>query len=172
MSPGRKPCGNRLSAAAGHFWESRVSGLPHFRADGNLFAANGTAARQNGLTISGLHARPKAMRLGATAVVRLKSTFRHCILGMFREMYVGNIDYTTGWAGVAKGLAARLRRCSCPQLLGTDQKRRRYPAFSLAGAPARPHSGNLALWSYGNEEDDLQRTRVVHHTSSPQGCLT
>ena len=83
--PDHKPCGNRQIAAAGHFWESLVSGLP-LRADGQLLAAGSAPARDDGLAVSGLHAAPKTVRFGATAVVRLESTFWHVS---------GNIDYTT-----------------------------------------------------------------------------
>jgi hypothetical protein len=34
------------------------------------------------------------------------------------------------------------------------------------------HSGFLVLWIYGDEENDLQRTRAVGCAVSPQGCLT
>jgi hypothetical protein len=74
--PGRKPFGNRSIAAAGHFWESLVSGLP-LRADGQLLAPHGAAAGNYGLAIGGLHTRPKTVRLGAAPIVRLKSSFRH-----------------------------------------------------------------------------------------------
>jgi hypothetical protein len=75
---GHKPFGSRLIAAAGHFWESLVSGLP-LRADGQLLAAGGPAAGENGLAVCGLHAAPKTVRFGASAVVRLESTFWHCL---------------------------------------------------------------------------------------------
>jgi hypothetical protein len=76
-----------LLAAAWHFWESLVFRLP-LRADGQLFAANGPAAGKDGLTVRGLHAAPKPVRLGAATVIRLKSSFWHFV--------PGNIDYTTG----------------------------------------------------------------------------
>jgi hypothetical protein len=40
-------------------------------------AATSATTGQNGLTILRLHPRPKAVRFGALAIIRLKSTFRH-----------------------------------------------------------------------------------------------
>jgi hypothetical protein len=81
-----------LIAAAWHFWESLISSrapqLP-LRADGQLLAADSAAAGYDGLAVTGLHASPKPVRLGAATVVRLKSSFGHFV--------PGNIDYTTGW---------------------------------------------------------------------------
>jgi hypothetical protein len=59
------------------------------RADGQLFTADSAAAGKDGLTIGGLHAAPKPVRLGAAPVIRLKSSFGHFV--------PGNIDYTTRW---------------------------------------------------------------------------
>ena len=46
-------------------------------ADGKLFAATGTPARDHGPAVLGGHAGEKAMRFRALPVIRLKSTFRH-----------------------------------------------------------------------------------------------
>ena len=96
----RRLFGNRSIAAAGHFLESLVFRLP-LRADGQLFAADSAAARQDGLTVGGLHARPKPVRFGAATVVRLKSSFGHFI--------PGNIDYTTGWMSFGTRDDSRVR---------------------------------------------------------------
>ena len=45
--------------------------------DGQLLAAPGPAAREYRASILGLHTGEEAMRFGAVAIIRLKSTFRH-----------------------------------------------------------------------------------------------
>src|ERR1700689_78257 len=93
-SPGRKPFGNRSIAAAGHFWESLVSGLP-LRADGQLLAPHGAAAGNYGLAIGGFHTGPKTVRLGAAPVVRLKSSFRHVWkYRLYNSLVIGPGDRT------------------------------------------------------------------------------
>jgi|SRR5579872_1451274 len=47
---------------------------------GQLVTAAGPAARQHGPPVLGLHALTKSVDLGALAIVRLKSTFRHICL--------------------------------------------------------------------------------------------
>ena len=54
-------------------WDGR---LP-FVANRELLAPGSPPARQHGTAILGFHAAAKAVRFGAMAVVRLKSTFRH-----------------------------------------------------------------------------------------------
>src|ERR1035437_1787299 len=44
------------------------------------------------------------------------------------------------------------------------------PARQDRAAPS--HSGFRVLWDYGNEENELQRTRAVGCAVSAQGCLT
>ena len=46
-------------------------------ADGQFLAAARAPAGEDRTTVLGLHAAAKTMRLGAVAIVRLKSTFRH-----------------------------------------------------------------------------------------------
>src|SRR5205085_6827746 len=50
-----------------------------FIADRQLPPAFGAPTRQNRLAILSLHTRAEAVRLGATAVVRLERSLRHCI---------------------------------------------------------------------------------------------
>jgi len=45
--------------------------------NGQLLATPGPAAGKHRAAILGLHASEEAMRLGAVAIIRLKSTFRH-----------------------------------------------------------------------------------------------
>jgi hypothetical protein len=74
-----------LIAAAGHFWESLISSLAPrllLRADGQLFTADGAAARDDSATVGGLHAGPKTVRFGAATVIRLESSFGHCVSWM------------------------------------------------------------------------------------------
>ena len=47
--------------------------------DGQLLAASGPTAREHRAAILGLHTGEEAMRFGAVAIIRLKSTFRHLI---------------------------------------------------------------------------------------------
>src|SRR6185312_12534006 len=84
-------------------WRSRsLSGLP-LRADGQLLAALCASARKNGAAIGRLHAFAKTVHLGAATIVRLKSTFRHCIWGKYKYTRVlglagfqdrGSVAYT------------------------------------------------------------------------------
>ena len=69
-----------LVDAAGPMRSDSLSGLP-LRADGQLLAALCAAAREYGAAIGRLHAFPKTVRFHAAAVIRLKSTFRHCSKG-------------------------------------------------------------------------------------------
>jgi hypothetical protein len=48
-------------------------------ADRELVASTGAAARENGAAIGSLHAGPKTVGLRALTVIRLESTFRHCV---------------------------------------------------------------------------------------------
>jgi len=48
-----------------------------FVTDGQLMAATGAAASENGTTVLGFHAGAEAMLLRALVVVRLKCSFRH-----------------------------------------------------------------------------------------------
>jgi hypothetical protein len=74
------PChifgGNLWIAGGGH-----VSGNQRWRlplgTDGQFLAAASAAPGQNGASVLGLHAGQKPVGLGAVAIVRLKSTFRH-----------------------------------------------------------------------------------------------
>ena len=47
--------------------------------DGQFLTAPGPAARKYRTAILGLHTGEEAMRFGAVAIIRLKSTFRHLI---------------------------------------------------------------------------------------------
>ena len=58
------------------FRKSRDGALP-FGADSEFFAAPRAAAGKNGPAVLGFHSGHEPVRLGAVAVVRLKSTFRH-----------------------------------------------------------------------------------------------
>jgi len=64
------------SQQANTFRKSRDGALP-FGADGKLFASPRAAAGKNGTSVLGFHPGQEPVRLGAVAVVRLKSTFRH-----------------------------------------------------------------------------------------------
>lgn len=59
------------------FRKSRDGTLP-FGADREFLAASRAAAGKNGAAVLGFHAAPEPVCLGAVAVIRLKSTFRHC----------------------------------------------------------------------------------------------
>ena len=48
-------------------------------ADSQLPAPLGTAARQNGAAVGRLHASAEPVRLGPSAIIRLKSTFWHIL---------------------------------------------------------------------------------------------
>lgn len=48
-------------------------------ADRQLVAAACPAAVQHRLSVLGLHTSAESVRLGALAIIRLESTFRHCI---------------------------------------------------------------------------------------------
>jgi hypothetical protein len=58
------------------FRKSRDGALP-FGADREFLAAPRAAAGKDGPAVLGFHSGHKPVRLGAVAVVRLKSTFRH-----------------------------------------------------------------------------------------------
>jgi hypothetical protein len=58
------------------FRKTRDGTLP-LGANGQFLAAASAAPGQNGASVLGLHTGAKPVRLGAVAVVRLKSTFRH-----------------------------------------------------------------------------------------------
>ena len=45
--------------------------------DGQFLASASAAPGQNGASVLGLHAGAKPVRLGAVAIIRLKSTFGH-----------------------------------------------------------------------------------------------
>jgi hypothetical protein len=64
------------SQQADTFRKSRDRALP-FGADREFFAAPRAATGKNSPPVLGFHAGPEPMRLGAVAVIRLKSTFRH-----------------------------------------------------------------------------------------------
>jgi hypothetical protein len=64
------------SQQADTFRESRDGALP-FGADREFFAAPRAAAGQDGPAVLGFHAGSEPVRLGAMAIIRLKSTFRH-----------------------------------------------------------------------------------------------
>jgi hypothetical protein len=71
------------------------SALP-LRTDGQLLAAHGAAAGYDGLAVGRFHASPKPVRFGASAVIRLESSFGHFV--------PGNIDYTTVWMVVLQDI--------------------------------------------------------------------
>ncbi len=48
-------------------------------ADGKFMTSTGAAAGEHGAAIGGLHAGPKTVGLRALTVIRLESTFRHCV---------------------------------------------------------------------------------------------
>jgi len=54
-------------------------GILPFGTDGQLFTASGPSTRQNSAAILGFHTSEKAVRFGAVAIIRLKSTFWHLI---------------------------------------------------------------------------------------------
>ena len=58
------------------FRKSRDGALP-FGADRELLAAPGAAAGEDGPAVLGFHPRKKPVRLGAVAIIRLKSAFWH-----------------------------------------------------------------------------------------------
>jgi len=62
---------------ANTFRKSRNGALP-FRADREFLAAPCAPAREHSPSIFSFHPRPEPMGFGAVAIVRLKSTFRHC----------------------------------------------------------------------------------------------
>jgi hypothetical protein len=64
------------SQQANTFRKSSDGWLP-FGADGKLFASARATAGKNGTPVLGFHPGQEPVRLGAVAVVRLKSTFRH-----------------------------------------------------------------------------------------------
>jgi len=70
--------GSLWVAANGHVSEIQGWKALPFGADGELFAAPRTAAGKNGTPVLGFHSGQEPVRLGAVAVIRLKSTFRHC----------------------------------------------------------------------------------------------
>ena len=76
-------------------WDGR---LP-FVADRELLAPSGAPAGEHGAAILGFHAAAKAVRFGAMAVIRLKSTFRH---------FSSTTYYRTGGAPIAGGRCAAL----------------------------------------------------------------
>jgi hypothetical protein len=59
------------------FRKTRYGDLP-LRTDREFLAASGAATGENSTAILGFHTGTEAMRLGAVAIIRLKSTFRHC----------------------------------------------------------------------------------------------
>ena len=59
------------------FRKTRYGDLP-LRTDRKFLAATGAAASENSTAILGFHTGTEAMSLGAVAIIRLKSTFRHC----------------------------------------------------------------------------------------------
>jgi len=85
------------SQQADTFRKSRDGALP-FGADREFLAASRAAAGKNGPAILGFHAGPEPVRLGAVAVIRLKSTFRH-----FSSM----IQYRTAGRGAANRIRPR-----------------------------------------------------------------
>ena len=58
------------------FRKTRYGDLP-LRTDRKFLAATGAAASENSTAILGFHTGTEAMSLGAMAIIRLKSTFRH-----------------------------------------------------------------------------------------------
>ena len=54
-------------------------GILPFGTDGQLLTATSPATRENRSAILGFHASEKAVRFGAVAIIRLKSTFWHLI---------------------------------------------------------------------------------------------
>ena len=59
------------------FRKTRDGELP-LVAHRELLAASRAAAGKNGTPVLGFHTGTEAMSLGAMAIIRLKSTFRHC----------------------------------------------------------------------------------------------
>lgn len=66
--------------------EGRLLGVANgsFVTHGQLVAAFRAAAREHLLAVLALHARPEAVRLCTLAIVRLKSTLRHCFRSLPR----------------------------------------------------------------------------------------
>ena len=56
-------------------------------ADGQLVTAAGSAAREHGASVFGLHALAKSVRFGALTIVRLKCPFRHIGLRTARNAH-------------------------------------------------------------------------------------
>jgi len=62
-------------------------------AHGQFVAAAGPTARQHGPPVLGLHALAKSVHLGALAIVRLKSPFRHICLSSARNAHSAGASF-------------------------------------------------------------------------------
>ena len=59
------------------FRKTRYGDLP-LRTDREFLAATGAATGEHSAAVLGFHTGAEAVGLGAVAIIRLKSTFRHC----------------------------------------------------------------------------------------------
>jgi hypothetical protein len=139
----RRLFGNRWIAAAGHFLESllfsaRVPRLS-LRTDAEFLAANGAAARENGLAVRGLHASPKTVGFHATPVIRLKGSFRHC--GSVRKYRLYNsLGGSRATVPLAYRAATARKRSPLPYRAATARKRFPQSSGAMKSAIGSPCS--------------------------------